>query len=48
MIQRINEAKGWFFEMINQVSKPLAINKREKTLINKMKRWKRVYYNRCQ
>jgi hypothetical protein len=30
-IQRINQAKSWFFEKINKIDKPLANLRREKT-----------------
>ena len=37
-IAKINKTKGWFFEKINQIDKPLARlikKKREKTQINR-------------
>jgi hypothetical protein len=39
-MQRINETKSWFSEKINKINKPLAklaIRKREKTQINKIR-----------
>ena len=39
-MEKINEAKSWFFEMINKIDKPLARlikKKRERTQINKIR-----------
>ena len=39
-IEKINETKGWFFEKINKIDKPLARlikKKRERAQINKMR-----------
>ena len=39
-IAKINKAKSWFFEKINEVEKPLARlikEKREKTQVNKIR-----------
>ena len=44
-IENINETKGWFFEKINKIDKPLArlINiKRERAQINKVRNEKEV------
>jgi hypothetical protein len=40
IIQRINKTKGWFFEVINKVDRPLSKltkNKTEKKQINKIR-----------
>ena len=40
MIAKINKTKGWFFEKINKIDKPLARlikKKREKTQINRIR-----------
>ena len=42
-IAKINETKGWFFEKINKIDKPLARlikKKREKTQINRIRNQK--------
>ena len=39
-IAKINKTKSWFFEMINEIDKPLATlikKKREKTQINRIR-----------
>ena len=46
---KINKTKGWFFEKINKVDKPLARlikKKREKNQINKFRNEKGEVYNR--
>ena len=48
-IAKVNKTKSWFFEEINKTDKPLARlikKKRERTQINKIKKWKRRSYNR--
>uniref|UniRef100_A0A7N9DC58 RNA-directed DNA polymerase n=1 Tax=Macaca fascicularis TaxID=9541 RepID=A0A7N9DC58_MACFA len=41
-LQKINESRGWFFEKINKIDRPLArpIKKREKTQIDTIKNYK--------
>ena len=42
-IAKVNKTKSWFFEEINKTDKPLARlikKKRERTQINKIKKWK--------
>ena len=44
-IAKINKTKGWFFEKINKIDKPLARlikKKREKTQINRIRNEKEV------
>ena len=39
-IEKINETKRWFFENINKIDKLLAIKKKERTQINKIRKEK--------
>ena len=48
-IVKMNKAKGWFFEKINKIDKPLGRlikRKRQKNQINKIRNEKRRGYNR--
>jgi hypothetical protein len=48
-IQRINEIKSWFLEMINKIENPLVKlikRRRKKTQMNKIRAEKGGYYNR--
>ena len=48
---KINKTKGWFFEKINKIEKPLARlikKKREKNQINKIRNEKRGYNRQCR
>ena len=50
-IVKINKAKGWFFEKINKVDKPLArlIKKKEKRIKStKLEMKKRGYSTQCR
>ena len=50
-IVKVNKTKGWFFEKINKIDKPLTRlikKKREKNQSNKIRNEKRGYNRQCR